>query len=76
MPPLTIVFGVVGAFLLAAGLIGRAAGRRPSVSLGVTVVGVVLLAVSVIFLVSGTSDTESTESAGVTINVSSTATAA
>ena len=76
MPPLTIVFGVVGAFLLAAGLIGRAAGRRPSVSLGVTVVGVVLLAVSVIFLVSGTSDSESTESAGVTINVSSTATAA
>lgn len=76
MPPLTIVFGVIGALLLVIGLIGRAAGRRPGMSMGVMGVGVVLLVVAVIFMVSGTSVTESPENAGATIKVSSTATAA
>jgi hypothetical protein len=45
-------------------------------SMGVMGVGVVLLVVAVIFMVSGTSVTESPENAGATIKVSSTATAA
>ncbi len=76
MPPFSIVFGVVGALLLVAGLIGRMAGRRPAVSLGFMITGIIMLVVAVIFMVSGTSDTASRQSAGVTINVSSTATAA
>ena len=76
MAPLTIAFGVVGALLLAVGLIGRVAGRRPAVSLGAMGVGGIFLVVAVIYMVSGTSETASPESAGVTINVSSTATAA
>ena len=76
MAPLTIAFGVVGALLLAVGLIGRVAGRRPAVSLGAMGVGGIFLVVAVIYMVSGTSETATPESAGVTINVSSTATAA
>ena len=75
MPPLTIISAVVGALLLVIGLIGRAAGRRPGMSLSVMGVGVVLLVVAVIFMVAGTSDTESQEPGGGEILVSSTATA-
>ena len=75
MPPLTIFIGVVGALLLAIGLIGRAAGRRPGVSLGAMGAGVVLLAVAVIFMVAGDSDSESQGAGSGEILVSSTATA-
>ncbi len=76
MPPLTIVFGLLGVILLAVGVIGKIAGRRPQTSVGAMGVGVVLLLVAVIFMVSGASETESPEDAGATIKVSSTATAA
>lgn len=75
MPPLTIVLGVVGIILLALGLIGRRAGQRPTVSMGVMGVGVLLLGVAAVYMVSGTSDTASPEAAGATIDVTSTATA-
>ena len=76
MPPLSIAFGIFGVILLAGGIVGKIAGRRPQASVGAMGVGVVLLIVAVIFMVSGTSDTESPEDAGATIKVSSTATAA
>ena len=77
MPPLAIVFGLVGVVLLAIGLLGRRAGTRPGASLTALGVGVVLLVVAVmVFMTSESSETASPEDAGVTIKVSSTATAA
>lgn len=77
MPPLSVFFGVVGVLLLAVGLIGRRAGKRPGMSLTAMGAGVVLLVVAVMtFMVSESSNTTSPEEAAVTIKVSSTATAA
>lgn len=76
MPPLTIIAGVVGAVLFLGGLIGRIAGRMPSVSVGAMGAGILLLVVALIFGAAGGSDTESPQDAGATIKVSSTATAA
>ncbi|MDE2931241.1 MAG: hypothetical protein OXQ27_09990 [Chloroflexota bacterium] len=75
MPPLTIILGIVGVLLLAAGIIGKRAGRRPTVSMGFMGVGVVVLGIAAVYMVSGTSDTASPEAAGATIKVTSTATA-
>ncbi len=77
MPPLAIVFGLVGVVLLAIGLLGRRAGTRPGASLAALGAGVLLLVVAVmIFMTSESSETAVPEEAGVTIKVSSTATAA
>lgn len=77
MPPLAIVFGIVGVLILAIGLVGRRAGTRPGASLAALGAGVVLLVVAVmIFMTSESSETASPEDASVTIKVSSTATAA
>lgn len=75
MPPLTIILIVVGVLLLAVGLIGKRAGRRPTVSLGAMGAGVLVLGVAVVYMVSGTSETESQDGAGGEILVRSTATA-
>lgn len=77
MPALTIIFGVVGAVLLAAGIIGKVTGRRPGASVGAIGAGVVLLLIGVAsFMFSSAAETAAPEEASVTIKVSSTATAA
>ncbi len=77
MPALTIVFGVIGVILLAAGIVGKFAGRRPGASVGAIGAGVVLLLIGVAsFMFSSAAETAAPEDASVTIKVSSTATAA
>jgi hypothetical protein len=75
MSPFTIIVGVIGVVLVLIGLVGVRAGKRPANSWAGIGVGFVLIGVTIFLAVSGGSE-PATESAGVTINVSSTATAA